>query len=77
MELIITLLKINSNLVIDMNNIELRSDKTRRILGDIPRSLVWTGIIVIAIITAALITALFLLPYPYGEGESIIAHILN
>lgn len=58
-------------------NIELRSEKTRRLLGNIPPSLSRLGIAVIVLITLALVAAVTLLPYPYGEGESILAHIFS
>ena len=58
-------------------NIELRSEKTRRLLGNIPPSLSRLGIAVIVLITLALIAAITLLPYPDGKGESILAHIFS
>ena len=58
-------------------NIELRSEKTRRLLGNIPPSLSRLGIAVIVLITLAPIAAITLLPYPYGKGESILAHIFS
>lgn len=59
MEYIITLLKINLNLEADP---EIRSDKVRRLLGDIPRSLELWGLAVLAVIMAAIIIVLILFP---------------
>ena len=42
--------------------IELRSEKVRKILGDIPRSLVVWGYIVLAVVTIGIILAIFLFP---------------
>ncbi|MDE6009114.1 MAG: hypothetical protein K2G90_07900 [Muribaculaceae bacterium] len=59
------------------DNIELRSEKVRQLIGEIPPSLVGWGIAIIAIIFIALIAAACLLPYPYSNGESILLHILG
>lgn len=59
-----------------VNNIELRSEKVRKILGEIPYSLVrWGIIIIIAIFLSLLLVGCFV-HYPYSHGESIIQHIL-
>lgn len=55
---------------------ELRSKKVKQI-GRIPRSLVRCGIIIIAVITAVLITAICILPYPYSNGETILHHLVR
>lgn len=57
--------------------IELRSEKVRRFIGEIPSSLVRWGIAVMAVVLAALVAVVCLLPYPYSSGESIIRHILG
>lgn len=57
--------------------IELRSEKVRQMIGDIPRPLVRWGIAVIVIVFLALTAALCLLPYPYSDGESILRHTLR
>lgn len=44
------------------DRIELRSEKVRKILGDIPRSLVAWGYIVLAVVTIGIIIAIFLFP---------------
>lgn len=56
--------------------IELRSEKVRKLIGDIPRPLVRWGIVVIAVVASALIAAICLLPYPYSDGESILEHLI-
>ena len=59
------------------DNSELRSEKVRRLLGEIPPSLTRWGIVVIVAVSAALAAALCLLPYPYSGGETILRHILK
>lgn len=59
------------------DRIELRSEKVRRLIDDIPPVFVRWGIVIIGVITAALILAVSLLPYPYSGGESIIRHLLD
>lgn len=56
--------------------IELRSEKVRKLIGEIPPSLVRWGTAIIAIVFIALLTAVCLLPYPYSHGESILQHFL-
>ena len=56
---------------------ELRSEKVRRLLGEMPRSLTKWGIVIIAVILAALAAVVCLMPYPYSGGESIISHMLR
>lgn len=58
------------------DRIELRSQKARHLIGEIPPSLVRWGTALIAIIFVALIAALCLIPYPYSNGESILRHFL-
>ena len=59
------------------DNIELRSEKVRNLIGEIPPSLVRWGTAVIVLIFLLLLTALCFLPYPYSNGESIIEHFFN
>ncbi len=59
------------------DRIELRSEKVRQLIGEIPPSLVRWGIAIIAIVFIALIAAVCLLPYPYSDGESILRHLLR
>lgn len=57
--------------------IELRSENVRRLIGEIPPSLVRWGTAIIALIFLALLAAVALLPYPYSSGESILRHFLG
>ena len=59
------------------DKIELRSEKVRQLIGDIPSSLVRWGIAIIAIVFIALIASICLLPYPYSNGESILHHFIG
>lgn len=56
---------------------EARSEKVRKLLGEIPPSLMRWGTLVMAVVFAALLAAVCLLPYPYGDGESILMHLLH
>lgn len=84
MEFIIISLKINLSWETDMKEdnssnekIELRSEKVRKFIGEIPQSLVRAGMIVMTICFIGLIAALCMLPYPYSNGESIIWHLIE
>ncbi|MDE6631667.1 MAG: hypothetical protein K2K23_01570 [Muribaculaceae bacterium] len=57
--------------------IELRSEKVRKLLGEIPPSLVRWGTALIIMILIGLTAAVCLLPYPYSGGESILFHLLR
>lgn len=57
--------------------IELRSEKVRKLIGDIPPSLVRWGTAIIVIVFIALLAAVCLLPYPYSNGESILRHFIG
>lgn len=59
-----------------IDNIELRSEKVRTLLGEIPSSLIRWGTVVIVAIFLVLLLVLCFMPYPYSNGESIINHIL-
>ena len=61
----------------DVPGVSLRSEKTRKLLADIPGSLINWGAALIAFFFIALILALCLIPYPYSEGESLLMHILG
>lgn len=56
--------------------IELRSEKVRNLLGEIPPELVRWGTVIIVTIFLILTLVLCFVPYPYSHGESIIQHIL-
>lgn len=57
--------------------IELRSEKVRKLIGEIPPSLVRWGTAIIVIIFIGLLAAVCLLPYPYSGGESILDHMIK
>lgn len=57
------------------DRIELRSEKVRNIIGTIPPTLVRWGTAVIIIILVILMLVVFLVPYPYGAGETIFQHL--
>ena len=59
------------------DNIGLRSEKVRELLGEIPPSLVRWGTAIIAIVFIGLVTAVCLLPYPYSTGESNLRHFIG
>ena len=65
----------NSNNTHD--KIELRSEKVRKLIGEIPPSLVRWGTAIRAIVFIALLAAVCLLPYPYSNGESILRHFIG
>lgn len=58
------------------NNMELRSEKVRNLLGEIPPALVRWGTAIIAIVVLTLLAVVCLMPYPYSHGESVLQHIL-
>lgn len=57
-------------------NIELRSKKVRKIIGDEPPALTRWGTVIIAFIFLAILIALSFFPSPYG-GESILHHVVG
>lgn len=59
------------------DKIELRSEKVRKLIGELPKSLIRWSSTIILIIIVIMLTALFVLPYPYSNGERIISHILK
>lgn len=65
------------NSKITHEKIELRSEKVRHLIEEIPPSLVRWGIVIISIVFIALVAAICLLPYPYSNGESILEHIIR
>lgn len=56
---------------------EIRSDKVRKLIERLPKSLIYWSCIIIVIIVIMMLSALFLLPYPYSNGEKIISHIID
>lgn len=57
--------------------IELRSEKVRKIIDTVPSFWVRWGTSIIAMIITVLFVATMLLPYPYGQGETIFEHLFN
>ncbi|MCH5310952.1 MAG: hypothetical protein J1E57_03210 [Prevotella sp.] len=58
------------------SDIELRSEKIRNLLGEIPSSLVrWGTLVIVAVFLVLLLVACFM-PYPHSQGESILQHFL-
>ena len=58
------------------DKIELRSEKVRNLLGEIPPSLVRWGTLIIVAIFLVLLLVVCSMPYPHSQGESILQHIL-
>ena len=57
------------------SDIELRSEKVRNLLGEIPPSLVrWGTVIIVAVLLILLLVVCFV-PYPHSQGESILQHL--
>lgn len=56
--------------------IELRSEKVRNLLGEIPSSLVRWGTVVIVAVFLVLLLVVCFMPYPHSQGESILQHFL-
>lgn len=54
-------------------DIELRSEKTRKLIGQVPPRLVRSGTVIIAIIVLALFAAAYYVPYPQKiEAEIVV-----
>ena len=58
----------------DLKN-ELRSEKVRNLLGEIPSPLLRWGTIIIVVIVLALLFVVCFMPCPDSEGKSILQHI--
>lgn len=58
----------------DIDNIELRSEKTRRIIGMVPSGIVRYGTLIIAAIIVALLTISYFVPYPENlQADATVA----
>ena len=66
----------NSNKKKSSNEIELRSEKVRNLLGEIPSSLIRWGTVIIITILLILLLVVCFMPFPYSNGESILQHII-
>ncbi len=60
----------------DQESAGLRSEKVRSILGSKPKALVRWAYAVPLLILLLLALVVCLVPYPYGQGETILQHIL-
>ena len=59
----------------DMDNIELRSEKVRHIIGQVPPALVRTGTMVITLVVIALAVAFYTIRYPITiEAQGKVMH---
>ena len=57
------------------SDIELRSEKVRNLLGEIPPLLVRWGMVIIVAIFLAILLVVCFVPYPYSKGESILQYL--
>lgn len=57
------------------DKIELRSEKVRKILGEVPNNLVRWGIVIVCSFFALPFVALSYIDFPHGNGESILEHV--
>ena len=58
----------------ESDNIELRSEKVRNVIGKVPPRLVSLGTVIITIIVLALAVAFYKTPYPISYHCDIISH---
>ncbi len=65
----------NSKYTSTHDKIELRSEKVRNILSEVPNGLVRWGIAVICIFFVMLITAISFIQFPYGKNETIFEYM--
>lgn len=56
--------------------IELRSEKVRNLLGEIPPSIIRWGTVIIVAIFLILLLVICFMTYPYSNGESILQYIV-
>ena len=54
--------------------IELRSEKVRNLLGEIPPSIIRWGTVIIVAIFLILLLVICFMPDPHSQGESILQH---
>ena len=71
-----TIAMISSNKKKSSEEIELRSEKVRNLLGEIPPSLIRWGIVIIVSVFLILLLVVCFMPYPYSNGESILQYII-
>ena len=57
----------------DLDNIELRSEKVRNVIGKVPPRLVSLGTVIITVIVLALAVAFYKIPYPISiDRKSVV-----
>lgn len=56
---------------------ELRSEKVRNLIGKIPPRLAWWNAAIIIFIFIVLFLIVFFIPFPHGNGKTILQHLLN
>ena len=67
---------ISSNKKKSSEEVELRSEKVRNLLGEIHPSLIRWGTAIIVAIFLILLLVICFMPFPYSNGESILQHII-
>lgn len=55
----------------------MRSPKIRNMLGGIPKSITSGNIIVVLLMVILIVCCLVFVPYPYGNGDTILRHLLH
>lgn len=58
-----------------MRNINLRSAKVRRIMGEKPSIILRYGTIWIILLFIILLSIIFSQPFPHGNGETILQYV--
>ncbi len=61
----------------EQDNIGIRSEKIRRLIGEMPGGFIRYGTVVIIAIFLILIIYVCSLPFPFGGGETIGARLLG
>ena len=61
----------------NIENIELRSKKVRKIIGQVPPIIIRIGITITAIIVAALIAATAMIHYPKDSNSTLMEIIIG
>lgn len=59
------------------DDMELRSEKVREILGSMPKGLSRLGMAVICVLFLLLVAVMVFVRFPHGEGESILQYVLG
>lgn len=57
--------------------LKFRSEKTRKVLREIPQFILKLNIILITGIIILILAITTCMDYPYGDGESILEHIIE